>query len=105
MGEIYLYLLMIAVGTAFLIWFFGRIVSTKKKKDALHESASKKDCSEWTKEEREVELERLRAMYSAGQLTHSQYLALKAKYSGEELSRADMEMIRMMREHEMMGKK
>ena len=105
MGEIYLYLLMIAVGTAFLIWFIGRIVSTKKKKEALHESASKKDIADWTKEEREVELERLRAMYTTGNLTHSQYLALKAKYSGEELSRADNEMILMMREHEMMGKK
>lgn len=105
MQEVYIYLLLVALGAAYLIWFIGRLVSTKKKRDALHESASKKDCSEWTKEEREEELKRLQSMYGAGALTHSQYMVLKAKYSGEELSRADMEMIRMMREHEMMGKK
>jgi len=103
--EIALYFLGIAVCVAFLAWFFGRLIKTKKKRDALYESAEKKDCRDWTKEEREEELRRLNMMHQTGALTYSEYTVLKAKYEGKELSRADKDLVLMMREHEMMGKR
>ena len=101
----YLYLILMAVAIAFLIWFVGRFVSTKKKRDALHESASKKSCEEWTEAERNEEIFRITLMHNAGKLTNAEFLALKAKYSGKELTPFERETILAMRDNELMGKK
>ena len=103
--KIGLYLVIIVACLAFWIWLIGRFVSTKKKRDALHESASKKSCEEWTEQERNEEIFRITLMHNAGKLTNAEFLALKAKYSGKELTPFERETILAMRENELMGKK
>ena len=44
-------------------------------------------------------------MHNAGKLTNAEFLALKAKYSGKELTPFERETILAMRENELMGKK
>ena len=89
--EILLYLGLVAAGVAYLVWFVGRIVKTKKKRDALAASAEAKDPFEWTDEERKEMLYRLEMQKS--QLSYSQYTALKAKYEGRVLNQYDQEFL------------
>lgn len=88
---IIVYLLLVAVGVAYLVWFVGRIVKTKKKKDALVASAEGKDPAEWTDEERKEMLYRLEMQKT--QLGYSQYEALKAKYEGRSIGAYEAEFL------------
>ncbi len=82
MEELIVPFLCFVVGVSFWVWIIYRVTTTKKKREALRESAGKKDPKDWTDEERKAMLLNIDSMYQRRLITYVEYEVLKAKYTG-----------------------